>query len=77
MRSLPLPLGLMILWTASTSIAAPLIVPFDRAYTVGAVGSTTPVSNFYLDGSAPVLYLDLPAPMGQYSYSSSNWFFGS
>ncbi|MEA2711204.1 MAG: hypothetical protein QOF78_3805 [Phycisphaerales bacterium] len=54
--------------------AAPQVVPFDRAYTVSAPGSTTPVSEFDINGPAPWLYLDLPSPRGEYSYSSSTWF---
>jgi hypothetical protein len=41
---------------------------------VNSIGSTTPVYQFSLKGPAPVLYLDLPNQMGQYSYGSSNWF---
>src|SRR6185503_924941 len=49
-------------------------VPFDRVYPVGAPGSTTPITQFDINGPAPWIYLDLPAPGGQYSYGSSNWF---
>jgi len=54
--------------------AAPQVVPFDRAYMVSAPGSTTPVSEFSIEGPAPVLYLDLPAPMAQYSSGYSTWY---
>jgi hypothetical protein len=59
---------------AGAALAAPAQVPFDRAYTVSSVGSTTPVSDFDLDGPAPVLYLDLPAPMGGSSSAYGNFF---
>lgn len=69
--------GIIVLLLAAASFARPLTVPFDRAYTVSAIGSTSPVSMFSINGPAPVLYLDLPDAMGQYSYGSSNWFSGS
>ena len=52
-------------------------VPFDRVYTVAGPGSTTPLSQFDVNGPAPWIYLDLPPAGGQYSYGSSNWFAGS
>src|SRR4051812_40694579 len=69
--------GSVVLLFASSSFAAQQ-VPLDHAYMVRAVGSTTPVTTFDVDGPAPVLYLDLPTPAwGQYSYGSSNWFAGT
>src|SRR5689334_16167385 len=67
----------VVLFLASSSFAAQQ-VPLDRAYMVSAVGSTTPVTTFDVNGPAPVLYLDLPNPAwGQYSYASSSWFAGA
>src|SRR4051812_33512757 len=69
--------GSVVLLFASSSFAAQQ-VPLDHAYMVRAVGSTTPVTTFDVNGPAPVLYLDLPKPAwGQYSWGSSNWFAGA
>ena len=69
--------GSVVFLFASSTFAAQQ-VPLDHAYMVNAVGSTTPVSTFDVNGPAPVLYLDLPSPAwGQYSYGSSNWFAGA
>jgi hypothetical protein len=70
-------LTLIALMLNAATIHAAQQFPFDNAYTVGSFGSTTPVNSFSILGSAPVLFLDLPGPHGQYSYGSSNWFFGS
>jgi len=66
-------IGVSIAIISTTAFARPAQVPFDRVYTVAQVGNTTPVDKFPIDGPAPVLYLDLPAPWGQYSYGSSSW----
>jgi hypothetical protein len=64
----------VLIGAAHVAYAVPQQVPFDRTFMVSAPGSTTPVSAFDINGPAPVLYLDLPAPWGQYSSSSSTWF---
>ena len=46
---------------------------FDRLYTVGSAGSTTPVTEFDINGPAPVLFVDLPRA-GFITSVSSDWF---
>jgi len=61
------------LLSAAIARAAPVVLPFDNAYTVASVGSTTPVSVFDIDGPAPVLFLDLPGT-SFFAVVSSDWF---
>jgi hypothetical protein len=59
---------------AADAAVTPQVIPFDRAFMVASPGSTEPVSEFSIEGPAPVLYLDLPSPRGQYSSASGTWF---
>lgn len=47
---------------------------FDAAYMVAAPGSTTPVSEFSLDGPAPWLFVDLPGLGSLFTVVESDWF---
>ena len=67
--------GIFIVLALCQSVYATGIqVPFDHVYPVSSAGSTTPVTEFDVNGPAPWVYLDLPSPGAQYSYGSSNWF---
>ena len=44
---------------SQTVLATGTQVPFDRVYTVGGPGSTTPLNQFDINGPAPCVYLDL------------------
>jgi hypothetical protein len=57
----------------SIASARAAVLPFENAYTVASVGSTTPVNVFDIDGPAPVLFLDLPGT-SFFAVVSSDWF---
>jgi hypothetical protein len=47
---------------------------FDTVYIVGANGSTTPVTQFSIDGPAPWLFVDLSGPLSEFTWLSASWF---
>lgn len=62
---------LLLLATSGTSRSASL---FEDAYTVGASGSTVPVSVFAIDGPVPWLYVNLVSPVSGFTYVSAQFF---
>ncbi|MGL4514757.1 MAG: hypothetical protein ACRCT8_16840 [Lacipirellulaceae bacterium] len=62
--------------SAQGILPPPINLPFDALYTVGANGSTDPVTTFEVGGPAPWLYLDLPdgAVSSFSAWAYSDWF---